>query len=50
MKRFPPKKILVPTDLSEPSNAALAFARRFMEKLGSAITVVPNKDVEEKGK
>jgi nucleotide-binding universal stress UspA family protein len=40
MKRFPPKTILVPTDLSEASHAALSLARRFMEKLGSEVTVL----------
>jgi hypothetical protein len=32
MKRFPPKKILVPTDSSETSKAALVHGRVFIEK------------------
>jgi nucleotide-binding universal stress UspA family protein len=40
MKRFPPKTILVPTDLSDTSNAALLLARRFVEVLGSKLTVL----------
>lgn len=40
MKRFPPEKILVPTDLSETSTAALSQARQFVEKFGSTITVL----------
>jgi nucleotide-binding universal stress UspA family protein len=40
MKRFPPKTILVPTDLSDTSVAALAHARQLAEKFSSTVTVL----------
>jgi nucleotide-binding universal stress UspA family protein len=35
-----PKKILVPTDFSEPSNAALEYAVALAEKLGASVHLV----------
>lgn len=40
MKRFPPETILVPTDLSETSLAAMSYARMLREKFDSSVTVL----------
>lgn len=46
MNTFAVEKILVPTDLSEPSNAALAYARLFVDRFGSAVTVLHAEQIE----
>jgi nucleotide-binding universal stress UspA family protein len=46
LNRFPPREILVPTDLSEPSTAALGYARLFHERFGSRITVLHAESLE----
>ncbi len=46
MSVFPPKRILVPTDLSDASTAALRTAQTFAEKLGSEIIVLHAERVE----
>ncbi len=46
MRSFAPKKILVPTDLSEASNAALVHARMFREKFGAEVTVLHAERIE----
>lgn len=40
LKHFPPREVLAPTDLSEISKAALAYARLFHERFSSRITVL----------
>jgi nucleotide-binding universal stress UspA family protein len=46
MKRFPPEAILVPTDLSETSLAALSYARALRERFGSRVTVLHAEHLE----
>jgi nucleotide-binding universal stress UspA family protein len=46
MRSFVPKKILVPTDLSDASNAALANVRVFMEKYDAEVTVLHAERIE----
>ncbi len=46
LKHFPPREVLAPTDLSEISNAALAYARLFHERFGSEVTVLHAETLE----
>jgi hypothetical protein len=38
--QFPPRKILVPTDLGIESESALKYARYFHERFGSGVLVL----------
>jgi nucleotide-binding universal stress UspA family protein len=46
LEHFPPREVLAPTDLSEISKAALAYARLFHEHFGSRITVLHAESLE----
>jgi nucleotide-binding universal stress UspA family protein len=46
LTHFPPRQVLAPTDLSEISNAALAYARLFHERFGSRLTVLHAESLE----
>jgi nucleotide-binding universal stress UspA family protein len=46
LTHFPPREVLAPTDLSDISNAALAYARLFHERFGSRLTVLHAESLE----
>jgi hypothetical protein len=43
---FPPKNILVPTDMGPASKSALRYARFFHERFGSKVTVLHAEHLE----